>query len=685
INQMLSALRQRRVVITGIHLGRADSPINKKLRASLTSLSEQEALAEKILESLLANPLAKGSWCAVDQWDMDLDIDAESMGPINLRPIETMRLNRYDTTTVAIDTARLLGKIAVAFVAMEMPLETQLGKKLTQVGGKGGGQGVYMKDLPAEIANRGVATFVVKPAFSADIKKDYGTFESFLKAFEGELLGEILIPVGLGILPFKLGFIQQQGVGVFLLYDESANFYVSLYEQPNPDSLGGYIEAIVLSQSAFVIQDMLGIQFDLLHFNDWQTALGPIFLKELYADKHWPLGKRPVGIFTTHNLEYQGIFPGTMEVPVDSSLAIYLAGRAILGPLNARYNYVNGNLAVDIFRLTGLRPELQHGHNNEGMEFWSVYPGGYIPGRHNLMKGAFLYADKILFVSNGHLRESLTVKRGYGLEGVLSQIRHKLIAIPNGICAIRHHPKYLPALRQDGFSADIGDNPLVWQAENKAALQKKLGLEVNPDNFIAAIVTRIVKQKGLNVLFTPCTDGTLLIEKLLQIRDPATGAKVQLVILGTAGDWRGEAVVKQLSALAKREEYRGQFVFVNRFDPVLAKQIGAAADIGLMPSIDEPGGIANLEMALLLSIMIVTDRGGLNDFYEMGGTPVKPVPGFEIDDDQESVAQRSQSAQIIYNDVISLFNTYLNDETQWLELLNQVRKFNPDWGERVAQ
>ncbi|MHC4115405.1 MAG: alpha-amylase family glycosyl hydrolase, partial [Planctomycetota bacterium] len=260
-------------------------------------------------------------------------------------------------------------------------------------------------------------------------------------------------------------------------------------------------------------------------------------------------------------------------------------------------------------------------------------------------------------------------------------MRHKLTYVYNGIRSTKHRPENLAALKQDGFIGEVGEDLMAWSDQNKLALQDKLGLDTtNPNNIIVGMVTRIVKQKGLNVLFAPCHAGGLsLIEQLLQIKDETTGGRVQVVILGT-GD---QSVVDGLNAIAAKSEYRGRFSFVNKFDPILAKQIGAGSHIALMPSIDEPGGLANQELALLLSILIVTGRGGLNDFYNMGGTPVAPVPGFEFADDPDSVREQMRSANEIYQRTQELFHTYVHDKAKFNEYLTQVRAFNPDWGERV--
>ncbi|MFC1710028.1 glycogen/starch synthase, partial [Candidatus Omnitrophota bacterium] len=580
--------------------------------------------------------------------------------------------------------------LTIGYVAFEMPLISKEGKRLTFVGGKNGGQTVYMGDVPWAITQRGLNAIVVKPLFSADVQSDYGTLDEFLKAYDGRIVTEISVPVGLGVIQLKVISVEQEGVEVLLVYDESGYLFVELYNKPHPDSLGGYIEAIVLPRAAIEIQNKLRLAVDVWHFNDWQTALGPVFVKELYPQTEWEIGIRPALLFTTHNLEYQGNFPGEMVMRADDRLVNYLLSKGVLR-IHRYYRDQGHNtllrdeskeVVVEIFKLTGLRPELRDLGSSMGLEFWSEFEDGAVYGRHNLMKGAFIYSDQIVFVSNGHLREVLTVKRGYGLDGVLRDNLSKLSAVYNGRRAFSHKPENVTYLTEDGFSNDVGDDEVAWKDHNKLALQRILGLEVNRDNIIISAVTRIVKQKGLNVLFTPIYEGgPTLIQALMDIRDQRTGGKAQLIISGRPGDKRGAEIDRRLQEFIEQGGYQQQLILSHDRAYHLVKKNGAGSNLGLMPSIDEPGGLANQSLALLLMIMIVSDRGGLNDFYEMEGTPIKPIPGFEIDDDPESVAQRMISAKRIYDTVVEFFDMYSNRKDEYSRMLKKLREFNPDWSE----
>ena len=222
----------------------------------------------------------------------------------------------------------------------------------------------------------------------------------------------------------------------------------------------------------------------------------------------------------------------------------------------------------------------------------------------------------------------------------------KIEAVLNGVHAQRHRAENLTALDEKGVNEEgrayafvrptkptatmTGAELHEFKDGNQEALQIKLGLEVNPKAYVMGYVSRLVKQKGMNILMTTLDDGRPLLEHMLDQRGP-DGSKIQIVIEGTVGDVRGAEQARFLKEfLTQRPQYKGQFVFMEKFDPVLAKQIGAASKLGGMFSIDEPGGIANQEMALLFCMMLVTDRGGLKDFKELNGTPFDTVSGFEI-------------------------------------------------------
>ncbi|MBN1823063.1 MAG: hypothetical protein JW803_01955, partial [Endomicrobiales bacterium] len=210
-------------------------------------------------------------------------------------------------------------------------------------------------------------------------------------------------------------------------------------------------------------------------------------------------------------------------------------------------------------------------------------------------------------------------------------------------------------------------------------------------HFIISMVSRLAKQKGFHILMTPLGQGGLcLLDMLLNYRDPKTGSKFQIVVEGIPSDDYGKNIAEFLRTYTEDPRYEGQFVFKEVFDKPLAKRIGAGAQSFFMPSVDEPGGISNQEMALLLTLCVVTARGGLIDFFEKGGTPVEPLPGFDFSLDKEYdkmhyFAQRTWSAKRAFEAFEWLFNIYMYNPAFYRNMLRGLLKYNPDWntGKRI--
>jgi len=588
-----------------------------------------------------------------------------------------------------LDAARRRGNFGVLSVAMEMPIEKG-GKKMKRHPG-GGGQGVFMSEQPWAVSQRGPATSVVSPLIYDDLLLEFDTpdIENALKAYMAKYgaqkLMDIELPLGGGTYPLSIYYVEQDGVPVLQLFDPKGILFRRLYSSPHPDSVGGYLEAILLPLAAIEVMRQLQIQYEVMHFNDWQAALGPVMLATLYDKMRWPLGHRPAGVFTFHNLEYQGIFPGRLPLEPASPLTAYLAERRVIHP---------GAKDLDLFQLTGLSRSLQN-DVEKGLEYYANHDG-----KHNLMKGGALYSPKILSVSEGHAKEAFTPQRGYGLDGLFRRLKNSMGYVYNGVRADRNQAERLDALDRDGFKKPTDASgrvtplsrlnsfeQLQWKEHNRLALQKKLGLEVSKDNQILGFVTRIVKQKGLNILTTVMPSGKTLLEEILDMRPESAKGKNQVVILGTPGDPIGESQAQFFREfLNQHPQYRGQFVFEEKFDPVLAKQIGAGSDMVGMFSIDEPGGIANQELALLLALVIATDRGGLQDFKKRGGTPLPLVNGFEIDPGSEAEAQRVRSAQQILDIIRDIRVDYSLQPSEYAKTyLEPLSRFQAAWGNRAGE
>lgn len=270
-----------------------------------------------------------------------------------------------------------------------------------------------------------------------------------------------------------------------------------------------------------------------LHCNDWQTALAPAYLR--FAG-----GARAATVMTIHNLAFQGLFPPE-EV--------------------ARLGLPPASFAID------------------GLEFW---------GRLSFLKGGLQYADAITTVSPTYAREIQREPLGFGLHGLLAARRAALHGIANGIDLAAWDPSTDRLIAQR-YDADR----LTAKAFNKEALQERLGLPREPRAPLLGMVSRLTRQKGID----------LVVEVAREI----VGLPAQLVVLG-AGERDLEAQLEELArANAQRIAVR------IGYDEPLAHLIEAGADAFLMPSRFEPCGLNQMYSQRYGTPPIARATGGLAD------------------------------------------------------------------------
>jgi starch synthase len=274
---------------------------------------------------------------------------------------------------------------------------------------------------------------------------------------------------------------------------------------------------------------------DILHCHDWQTALVPVFKKAFY-----PQLKKPI-IFTIHNLHYQGVFP-----------------QSVLGDI------------------LGLGEEY---FTSDNLEYY---------GKVNYLKGGLLYADVLTTVSPSYAEEIQTPSYGQNLDGVLRQRKERLFGILNGIDYTIYNPDADPHIF-------VSYNHKTWQTKenNKIGLQKLLGLPEKGGTPLLAVVSRLVNQKGLDLI--------------AEVLDEILALDVQMVVLGTGE----EKYVSIFDNAAWR--LPNQIATRICFNEILAHKIYAGADIFLMPSYFEPCGLGQMIALRYGSIPVVRETGGLKD------------------------------------------------------------------------
>ncbi|ALS28459.1 glycogen synthase GlgA [Paenibacillus cisolokensis] len=282
----------------------------------------------------------------------------------------------------------------------------------------------------------------------------------------------------------------------------------------------------------------LDVRPDILHCHDWQTALVPFLLKTRYA--HDPVCRGIPTVFTIHNLKYQGVF--SKELMLD-----------LLGA------------GEEVFR-------------TELLEFY---------GAANCMKSGLVCADKLTTVSPTYAEEIQTEWYGEKLDGLLRRRSGDLSGIVNGIDTALFDPMNDPAL------VAPYRHSLDEKRRNKTALQRELGLPEAENVPLIGIVSRLVEQKGFDLL--------------AHILDEALSEPAQWAVLG-AGERRYEELFRE--AAARRPD---KIAVRLGYDDGLARRIFAGSDLYLMPSKFEPCGLSQLIALRYLSVPIVRETGGLKD------------------------------------------------------------------------
>mgnify|MGYP001163272270 CR=1 FL=1 len=280
---------------------------------------------------------------------------------------------------------------------------------------------------------------------------------------------------------------------------------------------------------------------DILHCHDWQTGLIPMLLRTRYS--HYPALRHIRTVFTIHNLQYQGVFSREKLKDVLSA-------------------------GDDLF-------------TEDGIEFY---------GDGNCMKAGLRYADKLTTVSPTYAREIQTWEYGEKLDGVLRMRSWDLWGIVNGIDTESYDPMTDPNVKTPYRHS------LAKKRQNKLALQREIGFEENADRPLIGIVSRMVDQKGFD----------LIAEALPALMEE----DLALVILGS-GDPKFEQLFRQAI-----DRYPGRLYVWFGFNEGFARRIYAGADMFLMPSRFEPCGLSQLISLRYRTVPIVRETGGLRDTIE---------------------------------------------------------------------
>lgn len=373
---------------------------------------------------------------------------------------------------------------------------------------------------------------------------------------------------------------NSKGINVFFVDNPK---YFSCFNVVYPEWVDEMYEQqryVSFSLAILEYAKLLNFKPDIIHANDWHTAMLPTYLKSNYKYDEFYANTKTV--FSIHNLAYQGA-----------------CDPEIIDFANMRWDNV---------------------YNDNCIEHY---------GKVNWVKGAIINADKILTVSPRYAREILGGDFGEGMDYTLRGQTHKLQGILNGT----HYPDK---------PFDAKEKPVL-----KAKMQEMFGLPKNPDRPLIAMISRLVYQKGLDLIDVAKT--------------ALTGLPADFVFLGT-GEYGYERMLiwtsNNSSNIRAWIDYKAD----------LSEELYKASDMFLMPSLFEPCGISQMMALKYGSIPIVRAVGGLDD--TITAYPNEHANGFKF---------LTYDAQSMVNEIKKAIWTYYDRKDDFEKLIQNALKSRFSW------
>lgn len=447
---------------------------------------------------------------------------------------------------------------------------------------KTGGLGDVAGALPKELKKQGIDVTVVLPFYT-----------TMPQVYKDQLEDVMQFEV-------KVGW-RNQFCGIKKLIKDDVTYYFidNLYYFDRPSIYGFDDDGERYAFFAQAICEMMEkIEFipDVLHVNDWHTAIIPVLLKDKY---HWI--KQYKGIktmLTIHNLQFQGVY-----------------NQAVLSDwYGIGYN----------------------AFHEQGLKYYEDV---------NCLKGGIFFADHITTVSPTYAQEIQTAYFGEGLDGVLRQNNDKLSGILNGIDYDVFNP-----VTDDKIEAHFSIDDRSGKALDKALLQERVGLPVEPGVPLMSMVSRLTMQKGCH----------LLQEKM----DELMQRDIQVLILGT-GETEYEESFRYFTW-----RYPDKFKVIVDFDTTLAQQIYAGSDLFIMPSAFEPCGLSQLYSLRYGTLPIVHETGGLKDTVVPYNAVTGEGTGFSFYD---------YRGHVMLETIDQALTVYYDEPDQWDKLIEQAMQQDFSW------
>lgn len=366
---------------------------------------------------------------------------------------------------------------------------------------------------------------------------------------------EMWITFGYSPQKFKLFMCKLPSTNINVFFVQN-DWYFTCFNEVYPKWLDPRYEHeryIAFSLATLEYAKQLNFRADIIHSNDWHTAMIPLYIKANYKfDEFWSKTKN---VFEIHNLAYQGVW------------------------------------FEDILDFANMRKDIVY--NEWGCEHY---------GRVNWMKGAINYSDKIVVVSPNYAHEILTGEYGEGMDYTLRGHTDKIVGILNGIDYDVFNPK-----TDKNIFKNYDINSLENKEENKKRVLENFGLKYNPSRPLIGFVSRLVYQKGLDLI--------------RQVEGDLQHLDADFIFLGS-GDKDYENLLIWLSNNTLNiRAYVG-------YKPDVANQIYAGSDFFLMPSKFEPCGLSQLIAMRYGSLPIVRATGGLEN--TVTGYPLDNSTGFKF-------------------------------------------------------
>ncbi|MBZ0264873.1 glycogen synthase GlgA [bacterium] len=413
-------------------------------------------------------------------------------------------------------------------------------------------------------------------------------------------LRDINVPLGSETLitSVKSGFITDTKVQAYFLeykpfFDRNEIYVDPATKQGWADN---FLRYAFFAKAAFEMLKVLYWQPDVIHCNDWQSAMVPYFLKTVYKDE--PFFKDIKTVLTIHNLAYQGINDPAITTEI----------------------------------------------NADTIPFDENHPA-FFYNKFNFLKAGIMTADFLTTVSPTYAKEIVASNEmGYGLEDILKAREDRLVGVLNGIDPQEWDPE------TDSFlEAQYSVEDLAPKQANRTALLSELKLDNNEENMVVGMVTRLVSQKGLDLVIGA-------IDRLMSM-------PIQLVILGT-----GQKEIEE-ELLKVAEKYPGRISLTNKFDNRLAHLIEAGSDAFLMPSLYEPCGLNQMYSQRYGTPPIVRKTGGLADSVSEFDPSTGEGTGFVFE-------AYSSEAML---DAISRALTLFKDKEKWRQVMINGMQKDMSW------